>query len=82
MLIGLKMFQIGDQLVVSWFFKKVVMLVRRTKNNQQLHYQARKQNIEVQQSLYVQKSSYKNNFQIWGNQWMLLLSLILKTSVP
>jgi hypothetical protein len=53
MLIGLAMFQIEDQLVVSWFLLEVVLLVKAVRNNQQLHYQARKQNTEVQQLLHV-----------------------------
>jgi hypothetical protein len=40
MLIGLAMFQIKDQPVVSCFLLKVVLLVRAVRNNQQLHYQA------------------------------------------
>ncbi len=42
MLIGLTMFQIKDQLVVSCFLLEVVLLVGAVKNNQQLHYQARR----------------------------------------
>jgi hypothetical protein len=53
MLIGLVMVQIEDQPVVSCFLLEMVLLVRVVKNNQQLHYQARKQNIEVQQLLHV-----------------------------
>jgi len=53
MLIGLTMFQIEDQLVVSCFFLEVVMLVGGVRNNQQLHYQAWKQNTKVQQLLHV-----------------------------
>ncbi len=53
MLIGLAMVQIEDQLVVSCFLLEVVLLVGVVKNNQQLHYQARKQNTEVQQFLHV-----------------------------
>jgi len=53
MLIGLAMFQIEDQPVVSCFFLEVVLLIRAVRNNQQLHYQARKQNTEVQQLLHV-----------------------------
>jgi hypothetical protein len=53
MLIRLAMFQIKDQLVVSCFLLEVVLLVRAVRNNQQLHYQARKQNTEVQQLLHV-----------------------------
>jgi hypothetical protein len=48
MLIGLAMFQIEDQPVVSCFLLEVVLLVRAVRNNQQLHYQAWRQNIEVQ----------------------------------
>ncbi len=40
MLIGLAMFQIENQLVVSCFLLEVVLLVGALKNNQQLHYQA------------------------------------------
>jgi len=47
MLIRLAMFQIKDQLVVSCFLLEVVLLVGAVRNNQQLHYQARKQNTEV-----------------------------------
>jgi len=46
MLIGLAMFQIEDQLVVSCFLLKVVLLVGVVRNNQQLHYQAWRQNTE------------------------------------
>jgi hypothetical protein len=53
MLIGLAMFQIENQPVVSCFLLEVVLLVGGVRNNQQLHYQARKQNIEVQQLLHV-----------------------------
>ncbi len=42
MLIGLAMFQIEDQPVVSCFLLEVVLLVGAVRNNQQLHYQARK----------------------------------------
>jgi hypothetical protein len=45
--IGLVMFQIEDQPVVSCFLLEVVLLVKAVRNNQQLHYQARKQNTEV-----------------------------------
>jgi hypothetical protein len=45
MLIGLAMFHIEDQPLVSCL--EVVMLVGAIRTNQQLHYQARKQNIEV-----------------------------------
>jgi hypothetical protein len=47
MLIGLTMFQIEDQLMVSCFLLEVVLLVRAVRNNQHLHYQSQKQNIEV-----------------------------------
>ncbi len=53
MLVGLAMFQIEDQPVVSCFLLEVVLLVRVVRNNQQLHYQTRKQNTEVQQLLHV-----------------------------
>jgi len=53
MLIGLAIFQIEDQPVVSCFLLEVVLLVGAVRNNQQLHYQARKQNTEVQQLLHV-----------------------------
>ncbi len=53
MLIGLAMFQIEDQPVVSCFLLEAVLLVGAVRNNQQLHYQARKQNTEVQQLLHV-----------------------------
>jgi hypothetical protein len=42
MLIGLAMFQIKYQLMVSCFLLEVVLLVRVVRNNQQLHYQAQK----------------------------------------
>jgi hypothetical protein len=48
MLIGLVMFQIEDQLVVSCFLLEVVLLVGAVRNNQQLHYQAWRQNTKVQ----------------------------------
>jgi hypothetical protein len=44
MLIGLAMFQIEDQQVVSCFLLEVVLLVGGVRNNQQLHYQAWRQN--------------------------------------
>jgi hypothetical protein len=47
MLIGLAMFQIEDQLMVSCFLLEVVLLVGAVRNNQQLHYQARRQNTEA-----------------------------------
>jgi hypothetical protein len=53
MLIGLTMFQIEDQPVVSCFLLEVVLLVGAIRNNQQLHYQARKHNTKVQQLLHV-----------------------------
>jgi hypothetical protein len=53
MLIRLAMFQIEDQLVVSCFLLEVVLLVGAIKSNQQLHYQAQRQNIEAQQLLHV-----------------------------
>jgi len=46
-LIRLAMFQIEDQPMVSCFFLEVVMLVGVVRNNQQLHYQAQRQDIEV-----------------------------------
>jgi hypothetical protein len=48
MLIGMAMFQIEDQLVVSCFLLEVVLLVGVVRNNQQLHYQARRHNIKAQ----------------------------------
>jgi hypothetical protein len=42
MLIGLAMFQIEDQPVVSCFLLEVVLLVGAVRNNQQLHYQAQR----------------------------------------
>ncbi len=42
MLIGLTMVQIEDQPVVSCFLLEVVLLAGAVKDNQQLHYQARK----------------------------------------
>jgi hypothetical protein len=53
MLIGLAMFQVEDQPVVSCFLLEVVLLVGVVRNNQQLHYQAQKQNTETQQLLHV-----------------------------
>ncbi len=53
MLIGLAMFQIEDQPMVSCFLLEMVLLVGVVRNNQQLHYQARKQNTKVQQLLHV-----------------------------
>jgi hypothetical protein len=47
MLIGSATCQIEDQPVVSCFFLEVVLLVGAVRNNQQLHYEARRQNIEV-----------------------------------
>ncbi len=46
MLIGLAMFQIEDQPVVSCFLLEVVLLVGVIKNNQQLHHHAQRQNIK------------------------------------
>jgi len=40
MFIGLAMFQIEDQPMVSCFFVEVVLLVGTIKNKQYLHYQA------------------------------------------
>jgi hypothetical protein len=40
MRIGLAMFQIEDQQVVSCFLLEVVLLVGAVRNNQHLHYQA------------------------------------------
>jgi hypothetical protein len=48
MLIRLAMFQIKNRLVVSCFLLEMVLLVRAVRNNQQLHYQARKHNTKVQ----------------------------------
>ncbi len=53
MLIGLTMFQIEDQPVVSCFLLEVVLLVGAVKNDQQLYYQAQRQNTEAQQLLHV-----------------------------
>ncbi len=47
MLIGLTMFQIEDQPVVSCFFWEVVLLVGAVRNNQPFHYQARRQNTKA-----------------------------------
>ncbi len=47
MLIGLAMFQIEDQPVVLCFLLEVVLLVGVVRNNQQLHYQAQRQNTEA-----------------------------------
>ncbi len=47
MVIELAMFQIEDQPVVPCFLLEVVLLVGVVRNNQQLHYQARRQNTEV-----------------------------------
>ncbi len=47
MLIGLAMFQIKDQPTVSCFLLEVVILVGTIKNNQKLHYQARRLNRKV-----------------------------------
>jgi hypothetical protein len=43
-LIGLTTFQIGDRLMVSWFFLEIMLLVRAIKNNQQLHCQTQRFN--------------------------------------
>jgi hypothetical protein len=43
----LAMFHIEDQLVVSCFLLEAVLLVKTVKNNQQLHYQAWRQNTKV-----------------------------------
>ncbi len=53
MLNGLAMFQIEDQPVASCFPLEVVLLVGAVRNNQQLHYQTRRQNTEAQQLLHV-----------------------------
>jgi hypothetical protein len=53
MLIGLVMFEIKDQPMVSCFLLEVVLLVGAIRNNQQLHYQAQRQNREAQQLLHV-----------------------------
>jgi hypothetical protein len=53
MLIGLTMFQIEDQLMVSCFLLEMVLLVGIVRNKQQLHYQPWKQNTKVQQLLHV-----------------------------
>jgi hypothetical protein len=53
MLIRLAMFQIEDRPMVSCFLLEVALLVGAVRNNQQLHYQARRQNTEVQQLLHV-----------------------------
>jgi hypothetical protein len=53
MLIGLAMFQIEDQPMVSRFLLEVVLLVGAVRNNQQLHYQTRRQNTKVQKLLHV-----------------------------
>jgi hypothetical protein len=53
MLIGLAMFQIKDQPVVSCFLLEVMLLVGVVRNNQQFHYQARKHNTKAQQLLHV-----------------------------
>jgi hypothetical protein len=47
------MFRIEDQPVVSCFLLEVVLLVGAIRNNQQLHYQARRQNTKAQQLLHV-----------------------------
>ncbi len=48
MLIGLTMFQIEDQPMVSCFLLQVVLFVGVVRNNQQLHYQAQRQNTKAQ----------------------------------
>jgi hypothetical protein len=53
MLIGLAMFQIKDQPVISCFLLEVVLLVGAIRNDQQLHYRARRQITEAQQLLHV-----------------------------
>jgi hypothetical protein len=52
-LIRLIMFQIKYQPVVSCFLLEMVLLVGVVRNNQHLHYQARRSNTEAQQSLHV-----------------------------
>jgi hypothetical protein len=52
-LIGLAMFQIEDQLMVSCFLLELVLLVEVVRNNQHLHYQAHRQNTKAQQLLHV-----------------------------
>ncbi len=47
MLIGLAMFQIEDKPIVSCFLLEVLLLVAAVRNNQQLHYQARRQNTKA-----------------------------------
>ncbi len=47
MLIGLAMFRIEDQQVVSCFPLEVVLLVGAVRNNQQLHYQTQRQNTKA-----------------------------------
>jgi hypothetical protein len=53
MLIGLAMFQIKDQPMVSCFLLEVVLLIGAVRNNQQLHYQVRKQNKRCNNCLHV-----------------------------
>jgi hypothetical protein len=53
MLIGLAMFLIEYQPMVSCFFLDVVLLIRVVRNNQQLHYQAWRQNTKAEQLLHV-----------------------------
>ncbi len=48
MLIGLAMFKIKDQPMVSCFLLEMVLIIGTIKNNQQLQYQAQKQNTKVQ----------------------------------
>jgi hypothetical protein len=47
MVIGLAMFQIEDQPVISCFLLEVMLLVGAVRNNQQLHYQTWRHNTEV-----------------------------------
>jgi hypothetical protein len=47
------MFHIEEQMGVSCFLLEVMLLVRAIRNNEKLHYQARRQNIEAQQLLHV-----------------------------
>jgi hypothetical protein len=62
MLIGLTTFQIGDQLMVSWFLLEIMLLVRIIKNNQLLHYQTQKvQYIDVVM-VVVKWFGYENYF--------------------
>jgi hypothetical protein len=63
------------------FFLEVVLLVGIVKNTQLLHYQARRQNTKAQQLLHVKQFGYKKYSHIWDNQWMLMMSFIVITSV-